>query len=44
MPQLAVGRTYLVFTTQPSEIGLSTTVGLGQGAFRINQVGKQEPR
>jgi hypothetical protein len=35
MPVLAVGQTYLVFTTQPSSIGLSTTVGLGQGAFRL---------
>ncbi len=42
MPQLAVGRTYLVFTTQPSAIGLSAIVGLGQGSFRIDQAGKQE--
>jgi hypothetical protein len=42
MPQLAVGRTYLVFTTQPSAIGLSAIVGLGQGAFRIDQAGKNE--
>jgi hypothetical protein len=35
MPVLAVGQTYLVFTTQPSGIGLSTTVGLGQGCFRL---------
>ena len=32
---LAVGQTYLVFTTQPSGVGLSTTVGLGQGCFRL---------
>jgi hypothetical protein len=35
MPVLLVGQTYLVFTTQPSRIGLSTTVGLGQGCFRL---------
>ena len=29
-------------TTRPSGIGLSTTVGLGQGCFRISQVGKDE--
>ena len=32
---LTVGQTYLVFTTQPSGVGLSTTVGLGQGCFRL---------
>ena len=42
MPELAVGRTYVVFTTQPSAIGLSAIVGLGQGAFRIDQAGKDE--
>lgn len=42
MPDLQVGRAYLVLTTRPSAIGLSTTVGLGQGAFRITQVGKDE--
>lgn len=42
MPELAVGRTYLVLTTRPSAVGLSTTVGLGQGCFRISGVGKEE--
>jgi hypothetical protein len=42
MPELQIGRTYLVLTTRPSAIGLSTTVGLGQGCFRISQVGKEE--
>ena len=42
MPALEEGRTYLLMTTRPSAIGLSTTVGLGQGAFRITQVGKDE--
>ena len=32
MPVLRVGQTYLVFTTQPSGVGLSTTVGLGRVA------------
>ena len=35
MPVLIVGQTYLVFTTTPSGIGLSTTVGLGQGSFKL---------
>jgi hypothetical protein len=35
MPKLEIGQTYLLFTTRPSAIGLSTTVGLGQGAFHI---------
>lgn len=42
MPELAVGQAYLVLTTRPSVIGLSTTVGLGQGCFRIQQAGKEE--
>ncbi|MGH9901416.1 MAG: hypothetical protein ACRD68_06335, partial [Pyrinomonadaceae bacterium] len=42
MPQLAVGETYLVFATRPSAVGLSTTVGLGQGAFRVSGQGKNE--
>jgi hypothetical protein len=42
MPELVVGQTYLVMTTRPSAIGLSTTVGLGQGCFRVEQVGKEE--
>ena len=32
MPVLTVGQTYLVFMTQPSAIGLSTTVGLARAA------------
>lgn len=42
MPDLQVGQTYLVLSTRPSAIGLSTTVGLGQGLFHITQVGKDE--
>src|SRR5262245_13637757 len=36
MPSLSVGREYLLFTTLPSEVGLSTTVGLGQGCFTLS--------
>jgi len=42
MPRLSIGQTYLVFATRPSGIGLSTTVGLGQGNFQILQRGKEE--
>ncbi|MDJ0835278.1 MAG: hypothetical protein QNK37_02115 [Acidobacteriota bacterium] len=35
MPELQVGSEYLLFCTQPSSAGLCTTVGLGQGSFRI---------
>jgi hypothetical protein len=35
MPEIARGQRYLFFTTVPSAAGLSTTVGLGQGCFRI---------
>ena len=34
-PDLSVGSDYVLFTTAPSSAGLSTTVGLGQGLFRI---------
>lgn len=32
-PQLRQGQEYLLFTTAPSSLGLSMTVGVGQGAF-----------
>ena len=35
IPRLDVGRDYLLFTSAASRIGLSTTVGLGQGCFDI---------
>lgn len=35
LPALVRGGEYVVFTTAPSPVGLSTTVGLGQGAFKI---------
>ena len=34
-PDLTVGSDYVLFTTAASSVGLSTTVGLGQGLFRI---------
>jgi hypothetical protein len=43
MPRLLIGETYLLLTTRPSAIGLSSTVGLGQGAFRINGAGGDAP-
>ena len=36
LPRLTVGETYLLFSTQPSSVGLSTTVGLGQGCFHLS--------
>jgi len=42
VPRLAMGGDYVLFTTRPSAVGLSTTVGLGQGAFSIMGAGKEE--
>lgn len=42
VPRLAMGGDYVLFTTRPSAVGLSTTVGLGQGAFSITGGGKEE--
>ncbi len=39
---LDVGGEYLLFVTRPSSIGLSTMVGLGQGAFRVVLHEKQD--
>lgn len=39
LPQLQVGQRYLLFTTPPSAIGLSTTVGLGAGCFHVSGEG-----
>src|SRR5688572_636723 len=36
MPDIKLGERYLFFTTRPSSAGLSTTVGLGQGCFRVS--------
>ena len=35
LPQFAIGGDYLFVLTRPSAIGLSTTVGLGQGLFQV---------
>jgi hypothetical protein len=35
LPQFAVGQDYLFLLTQPSSVGLSTTVGLKQGLFEL---------
>ncbi len=35
MPNLEVGQEYLLMTTAPSSVGLSSPVGLGQSSFRI---------
>jgi hypothetical protein len=42
LPQLQLGRDYVLFTTAPSALGLSSPVGLGQGAFRIYTEEKHE--
>jgi len=42
LPQLEIGATYLLFTTRPARVGLATTVGLGQGCFRIQGQAEKE--
>ena len=42
-PELLLDREYVLFTTQPGAVGLSTTVGLGQGAFLVDDAAKEEP-
>lgn len=42
LPRLEVGKEYLLLTTPRSAIGLSTTVGLGQGLFTISGKEGQE--
>ena len=42
LPRLKVGKDYLLFTTSPSAVGLSTTVGLGQGSFNFSWKNKEE--
>lgn len=38
VPRLSMGSDYVLFTTPASSIGLSVTVGLGQGAFSVYAV------
>jgi hypothetical protein len=42
VPRLDIGSDYLLMTTTPSRAGLSTAVGLGQGAFSIFLRNRQE--
>jgi hypothetical protein len=42
VPKLEMGSDYLLFTTPASEVGLSVPVGLGQGAFRIVLMDRQD--
>lgn len=42
IPRLKMNHDYLLFTTPSSAIGLSTTVGLGQGAFNIFTRNKED--
>ena len=42
LPRLAVGEEYLLLTTTPSALGLSTAVGLSQGVFRISGDGNNQ--
>ena len=38
MPRMTLGESYLLFSTSPSAVGLSTTVGLGQGCFHLSSL------
>ena len=38
VPKLDMGGEYVLFTTAESAVGLSVTVGLGQGAFKVSPV------
>jgi hypothetical protein len=40
VPKLEMGSDYLLFMTPESAIGLSVSVGLGQGAFRVISIDK----
>jgi hypothetical protein len=42
VPNLSKGSDYLLFMTPQSAIGLSVSVGLGQGAFRVFPIDKQD--
>lgn len=42
LPRLQVGQDYLLLTTAPSAVGLSTTIGLGQGRFELQGKPGQE--
>lgn len=42
LPSLAVGKEYLLFAGAPSKLGLSSTIGLGQGLFLVHASGPGE--
>lgn len=42
IPRLQMGSDYVLFTTPASSAGLSTMVGLGQGAFNVFSSNKQD--
>ncbi len=42
VPRLRMGSDYLLFTSRPGPSGLSTTIGLGQGAFSVFTIEKQD--
>jgi hypothetical protein len=42
VPRLEMGHDYVLFVTPASAIGLSTTVGLGQGAFTVSSRNKED--
>lgn len=42
LPQLQKGQDYLLMANAPNHLGLSTTIGLGQGAFKVFFVEKTE--
>ncbi len=42
VPQLTMGSDYVLFMTPESSVGLSVTVGLGQGAFSVYSADKSE--
>jgi hypothetical protein len=42
VPKLTMGGDYLLFSTPESAIGLSVTVGLGQGAFKVFSQNKED--
>lgn len=41
LPTLAVGERYLIFQSRPGALGLSSTIGLGQGKFSITGKGDE---
>ncbi len=38
LPVLTLGETYLLLTSTPGPSGMSTTIGLGQGCFRLDRL------